>query len=131
MEKTKKITEKELYAQIVELAKANNRKDIVEFAEKKITQLENKRTASKKDEQVNIDICNLLVDTLIEIGEPITITNLIKNEKVANYTYTQKVGGEDIQVGITNQKATYILNNMAQNKVSKETKKGTSYYFVK
>lgn len=130
MEKTK-VTEKERYAQIIELAKANNRKDIVEFAEKKITQLENKRTTSKKDEQVNIDICNLLVDTLIEIGEPITITNLIKNEKVANYTYIQKVGGEDIQVGITNQKATYILNNMAQDKVSKETRKGTSYYFAK
>ena len=130
MEKTK-ITEKEYYKMIVELAKANGKKDIVEFAEKKITQLENKRTTSKKDEQVNIDICKLLVDTLIEVGEPITITNLIKNEKVANYTYTQKVGGEDIQVGITNQKATYILNNMAQDKVSKETKKGTSYYFVK
>ena len=78
-----------------------------------------------------IDICNLLVDTLIEIGEPITITNLIKNEKVANYTYTQKVGGADMQVGITNQKATYILNNMAQDRVSKENKKGTSYYFAK
>ena len=127
----KKVTEKELYGMIVELAKANDREDIVTFAEKKITQLENKRTTSKKDEQVNIDICNLLVDTLIEIGEPITITNLIKNEKVANYTYTQKVGGEDMQVGITNQKATYILNNMAKDKVSKEIKKGTSYYFVK
>jgi hypothetical protein len=130
MEKTK-VTEKELYGMIVELAKANDREDIIAFAKKKIAQLENKKTASKKDEQVNIDICNLLVDTLIEIGEPITITNLIKNEKVANYTYTQKVGGEDMQVGITNQKATYILNNMAQDKVSKENKKGTSYYFVK
>lgn len=130
MEKTK-VTEKELYGMIVELAKANDREDIIAFAKKKIAQLENKKTASKKDEQVNIDICNLLVDTLIEIGEPITITNLIKNEKVANYTYTQKVGGEDMQVGITNQKATYILNNMAQDKVSKENKKGTSYYFAK
>lgn len=130
MEKTK-VTEKERYAQIIELAKANDRNDIVEFAKKKIAQLENKKTASKKDEQVNIDICNLLIDTLIEIGEPITITNLIKNEKVANYTYTQKVSGEDVQVGITNQKATYILNNMAQDRVSKENKKGTSYYFAK
>lgn len=130
MEKTK-VTEKERYAQIIELAKASDRNDIVEFAKKKIAQLENKKTASKKDEQVNIDICNLLVDTLIEIGEPITITNLIKNEKVANYTYTQKVSGEDMQVGITNQKATYILNNVAQDRVSKENKKGVSYYFAK
>lgn len=126
----KRLTEKEYLKMAIELAKETNKEDLKGYFEKKLEQLSNKRKSVGKDNEVNMAICDLLIETLSQMGES-TITQLIKNEKVAKYTYVKKVDGEDIQVNITNQKATSVLNNLAKDKIVTELKKGVSYYSIK
>lgn len=130
MEKTK-ITERELYGMIIDLAKENERQDIIDFANKKIEQLNRKASGSRKENETTIEIANMIYDILIKANEKMTISQLLQNETLKNYTYTD---GKEIK-HLTNQKLSAILNNKMANpkegnaKVVR-TQQGKNVYFT-
>lgn len=130
MEKTK-ITERELYGMIIDLAKENERQDIIDFANKKIEQLNKKASGSRKENETTIEIANMIYDILIKANEKMTISQLLQNETLKNYTYTD---GKEIK-HLTNQKLSAILNNKMANpkegnaKVVR-TQQGKNVYFT-
>lgn len=111
MEKTK-VTERELYGMIIDLAKENERQDIIDFANKKIEQLNRKASGSRKENETTIEITNMVYGILVQANEKMTISQLLQNDILKNYTYED---GKEIK-HLTNQKISAILNKMANPK---------------
>lgn len=111
MEKTK-VTEREFYKMIIDMAKENERQDIVDFANKKIEQLNRKASGSRKENETSVEIANMIYDVLVKANEKMTISQLLQNEILKTYTYTD---GKEIK-HLTNQKISAILNKMANPK---------------
>ena len=128
MEKTK-LYERDYYNMIIDMAELQGKTDIVNFAKKKIDQL-NKKNASVKDNTQDIQLANMLIDEIIKLGGKASITELLtKSEVVKNYTYTS---GKDIK-NLSNQKITNIFTNMLKNNDARLTRleeKGVPYYIA-
>lgn len=86
---TKKITKKDLFNEVIKLAKENNREDIVEFAQHEIDLLNNKKasgtmTATQKENE-NIKV--VILEELARLNKPVTITELLNaSDKLGSYT---------------------------------------------
>ena len=128
MEKTK-VTEREYYKMIIDMAELQGKTDIVNFAKKKIDQL-NKKNASAKDNTQDIQLANILIDEILKLGGKASITELLtKSDIVKNYTYTN---GKDIK-NLSNQKITNVFTNMLKNNDARLTRleeKGVPYYIA-
>lgn len=128
MEKTK-VTEREYYKMIIDMAELQGKTDIVNFAKKKIDQL-NKKNASAKDNTQDIQLANMLIDEIIKLGGKASITELLtKSDVIKNYTYTN---GKDIK-NLSNQKITNVFTNMLKNNDARLTRleeKGVPYYIA-
>ena len=111
MEKTK-VTEREFYKMIIDMAKENERQDIIDFANKKIEQLNRKASGSRKENETSVEIANMIYDVLVKANEKMTISQLLQNEILKTYTY---VDGKEVK-HLTNQKISAILNKMANPK---------------
>ena len=112
---TNKMTQRDFYNEIVALAEANEREDIVEFAKSRIAVLD-KKSANKKPTKVqeeNEVLKGVILDTLTNEG--MTVSELqSKNEVFA---------------GLSNQKMSALLRQMvAENKVAKTVDKKKSYF---
>lgn len=130
MEKTK-VTEREYYKMIIDMAEAQGKADIVNFANKKIDQLNRKNAnAKEKDNTQDIELANVLVKEISALGGKASITELLtKSDIVKNYTYTN---GKEIK-NLSNQKITNVFTNMLKNNDSRITRiveKGTAYYIA-
>ena len=85
----KKVTKRDFYGMIIELATENGRNDIVEFAQHEIDLLNNKAgkstlTATQKE---NENIKEVILAELERISKPVTITELLTNsEALSKYT---------------------------------------------
>lgn len=128
MEKTK-LFERDYYNEIIGMAKDMERQDIIDFCNKKINQINNKNAkASAKNDKSYMEIADMFINVLIANKEKMTISEILQNETIKNYTYTD---GKEIK-NITNQKASSILNSLAipgENcKVTKVTE-GRKVYF--
>lgn len=126
MEKTKvTVTERELYGMIIDLAKENERQDIIDFANKKIEQLNRKASSSRKENETSIEIANMLYDTLVKANEKMTISQLLQDKTIKDYTYED---GKETKY-LTNQKLSAILNKMAkENKILRIADKKNVYF---
>lgn len=126
MEKTKvTVTERELYGMIIDLAKENERQDIIDFANKKIEQLNRKASGSRKENETSIEIANMLYDTLVKANEKMTISQLLQDKTIKDYTYED---GKETKY-LTNQKLSAILNKMAkENKILRIADKKNVYF---
>ena len=110
-----KMTIKDYFNEVIELAKANDREDIVEFAEGRIAVLE-KKSASKKptktqeeNEEIKVDI----LDNLTKEG--ITVSELQTKSDILN--------------GLSNQRVSALLRQLvADGKVVKTVDKKKSYF---
>ena len=124
MEKTK-VTEREFYKMIIDMAKENERQDIVDFANKKIEQLNRKASGSRKENETTIEITNMVYGILVQANEKMTISQLLQNDILKNYTYED---GKEIK-HLTNQKLSAILNKMAkENKILRIADKKNVYF---
>jgi len=90
---TKKVTKKDFYGMIIEMATKNGRNDIVEFAQHEIDLLNNKAgkstlTATQKE---NENIKEVILTELERIGKPVTITELINNSEALNKYTNPKI----------------------------------------
>ena len=112
---TNKMTQRDFYNEIIALAKANDRNDIVEFAEGRIAVLD-KKTANKKPtktQEENEVLKGVILDTLTNEG--VTVTDLqSKNEELSV---------------LSNQRVSALLRQLvADGKVVKEVDKKKSFF---
>ena len=114
---TNKMTQRDFYNEIIALAKANDREDIVEFAEGRIAVLDRKSENKKptKTQEENEVLKGVILDTLTNEG--VTVTDLqSKNEELS---------------ALSNQRVSALLRQLvADGKVVKEVDKKKSYFSI-
>ena len=125
MEKTK-VTEREFYKMIIDMAKENERQDIVDFANKKIEQLNRKASGSRKENETTIEITNMVYGILVQANEKMTISQLLQNDILKNYTYED---GKEIK-HLTNQKLSPVLNKLVKENKVIRVAEGKKVYFT-
>lgn len=115
----KKRTQRDFYNDIIALAKANDRADLVEFAEGRIAVLKKKstKTNTKKVEEVATNTA-LVLDALATVEGAVTVTELIKGatNEVAEWS-GQKVSA-------------YLKKLVDEQKVVKTTDKKVSRFAI-
>lgn len=101
--KVKKLTQKEMFAELIKLAEENERPDLVEFCNGRIAQIEKKASASgqSKTQKENEKIKIVIVEELTRLARAVTISELLKeSEELGQYS---------------NQKLSAILKQMVEN----------------
>lgn len=101
--KVKKMTQKEMFAELIKLAEENERLDLVEFCNGRIAQIEKKASASgqSKTQKENEKIKTVIIEELTRIARAVTISELLKeSEELGQYS---------------NQKLSAILKQMVEN----------------
>ena len=112
---TNKMTLKDYFNEVIELAKANDRADLVEFAEGRIAVLDKKAGNKKptKTQEENVAIKDEILSVLSEVGA--TVTEIQSKSEVLG--------------GLSNQRVSALLRQMiADNLVVKTVDKKKSYF---
>ena len=104
----KKITKRENFMKIIEVLEENGRADLVEVINHEIELLDKKRANGKmtKTQTENVDIKEMILSALADIGEPVTISDLlVKSPELAEKTNNsnQKVSALMTQLKNSNQ----------------------------
>lgn len=104
----KKITKRENFMKIIEVLEENGRADLVEVINHEIELLDKKRANEKmtKTQTENVDIKEMILSALADIGEPVTISDLLaKSPELAEKTNNsnQKVSALMTQLKNSNQ----------------------------
>ena len=104
----KKITKRENFMKIIEVLEENGRADLVEVINHEIELLDKKRANGKmtKTQTENVDIKEMILSALADIGEPVTISDLLaKSPELAEKTNNsnQKVSALMTQLKNNNQ----------------------------
>lgn len=87
----KRVFKKDYLGELKVLAENANRKDLVDFCEKEIEKLTNRKTSQTKNQKENEGIKATILEVLAGLDEPITVTDFLKvDERVAEYS-NQKV----------------------------------------
>ena len=125
MEKAKKVTKREYFAQLREVVADNP--ELVAFIDHEVELLNKKNsgTSQTKTQKENAVIAEMLVEELAKAGKPITITDLM-NESEAIQNYVLENGNR-----LTNQKISAIFKQLGEaNRIVKVTDKKKSYFSV-
>ncbi len=112
---TNKMTLKDYFNEVIALAKANDRLDLVEFAEGRIAVLDKKAGNKKptKTQEENVAIKDEILSVLSEVGA--TVTEIQSKSEVLG--------------GLSNQRVSALLRQMiADNLVVKTVDKKKSYF---
>lgn len=136
MKLTKKVNE--YYEEIRNVLIENGYLELAEFVTGRM-EINDKKNSNKtsKNQELNDEITNLLINELAVLNKAVTITELMnESKKIRNYTYQEK---DEIK-HLTNQKITYLLKNLidkenpqnpkANYKIKKATSKGKTYYSI-
>lgn len=112
---TKRVTKKDMLGELKVLAEGAERTDLVEFCEKEIERLANRKSTQTKNQKENEGIMETIVEVLREIGDGVTVSELIKaDERMAEYS---------------NQKLSALLKKLVEaGRVTKVTDKKKSYF---
>lgn len=88
---TKAPTQKEMFAEVIALAKANDRQDIVEFAEGRIAVLDKKAANKKatKTQEENVALFEVIKGVLTAEGQ--TVTEIMAKDATLSALSNQKV----------------------------------------
>ena len=91
--KVKKVTKKEMFGRLIELAQENERTDLVEFCEREIDLLNKKASASgqSKTQAENEKIKVVIAEELTRIARAVTISELIKESEILGQYSNQKL----------------------------------------
>lgn len=125
MEKAKKVTKREYFAQLREVVADNP--ELVAFIDHEVELLNKKNSGNSqtKTQKENAVIAEMLVEELAKAGKPITITDLM-NESEAIQNYVLENGNR-----LTNQKISAIFKQLGEaNRIVKVTDKKKSYFSV-
>lgn len=112
---TKRVTKKDMLGELKVLAEGAERIDLVEFCEKEIERLANRKSTQTKNQKENEGIMETIVEVLSEVGEAVTVSELMKaDERMAEYS---------------NQKLSALLKKLVEaGKVTKVVDKKKSYF---
>ena len=125
MEKAKKVTKREYFAQLREVVADNP--ELVAFIDHEVELLNKKNSGNSqtKTQKENAVIAEMLVEELAKAGKPITITDLM-NESEVIQNYVLENGNR-----LTNQKTSAIFKQLGEaNRIVKVTDKKKSYFSV-
>ena len=125
MEKAKKVTKREYFAQLREVVA--DKPELVAFIDHEVELLNKKNsgTSQTKTQKENVVIAEMLVEELAKAGKPITITDLM-NESEVIQNYVLENGNK-----LTNQKISAIFKQLGEaNRIVKVTDKKKSYFSV-
>jgi len=115
----KKLTKKDLFRKVIELATENGRQDLVDFANHEIELLESKanRTTLTATQKENENIKETILKELARIGKAVTISDL-------------QAQSQDLK-DFSNQKLSALLKQLVDTKaVVKVTDKKKSYFSI-
>lgn len=123
----KKVTKREYFEMIKGICA--DREDIVNFCNREIELLNNKRNSGNTKNQGQLrEIAEMLLNELAKCGTPKTISDLMaSSEVIRNYTY---VDGKETK-NLTNQKISAIFKQLVDSKeLVKITEKKKSYFSI-
>ena len=111
----KRVFKKDYLGELKVLAEDAGREDLVDFCEKEIEKLTNRKTSQTKNQKENEGIKETILEVLAGLDEPITVTDFLKaDERVAEYS---------------NQKVSALMKQLVDaNKVVKIIEKKKSYF---
>jgi hypothetical protein len=114
-----KMTQKDYFKAIKDVLVANGEDALAEFVDERIAALD-KKSANRKPTKAQVEnegLKDAIYDGLVAMGEPVTVTELIK--------------GTDALVGLTSQKVTSLLTQMKKaGRVDSATDKRVTRYFA-
>lgn len=123
----KKVTKREYFEMIKGICA--DREDIVNFCNREIELLNNKRNSGNTKNQGQLrEIAEMLLNELAKCGTPKTISDLMaSSEVIRNYTY---IDGKETK-NLTNQKISAIFKQLVDSKeLVKITEKKKSYFSI-
>lgn len=88
MAENKKLTKKDYFKEIIEIATECGRNDIVDFANHEIELLTKKNTSKglTKNQKENEDIKKVIISVMEDMARPVTIGELAKTEELNAYS---------------------------------------------
>lgn len=115
---TVKVTKKDRFMEIIEIATELGREDLIDFCNHEIELLDRKASKSgeSKTKKENEELMNILYNELVEIDKAVTITEFMK----ASPTVAERE--------LSNQKITSLFTKMKGERVNKVMLKGKAYY---
>ena len=113
----KRVFKKDYLGELKVLAEGAGRTDLVEFCDKEIERLANRKVAQTKNQKDNEVIKEVMLEILAGLDEAVTVTDFIKaDERMAEYS---------------NQKISALMKQLVDaNKVVKTVEKKKSYFEV-
>lgn len=121
----KRLTKKDYFEMIKGVCV--DRPDIIDFCNHEIELLsrKNSKSGATKTQKENEIVANMLVEELVKIGKPITITDLMNTSEIVK-GYTLENGNN-----LTNQKISAIFKQLVEsNKIVKVVDKKKSYFSI-
>ena len=127
-----KITKKEYFAivkGIVEASSADNKADIVAFIDHEVELLDKKSGKSKATptQAANAVTLDIIKEVLADQTKPVTITEMLTDERLQSYTETIKDGEKTITM--TNQKLSSLVKKLVDTGVVVRTEEKKRAYF--
>ena len=115
---TVKVTKKDRFMEIIEIATELGREDLIDFCNHEIELLDKKasKSSESKTKKENAELMNTLYEELVEIGKAVTISEFMKLSTVVE------------EKGLSNQKVSSLFTKMKGEKVDRTVIKGKAYY---
>ena len=115
---TVKVTKKDRFMEIIEIATKLGREDLIDFCNHEIKLLDKKASKSgeSKSKKENAELMNVLYEELAEIGKAVTISEFMKLSTVVE------------EKELSNQKVSSLFTKMKGEKVDRTVIKGKAYY---
>ena len=115
---TVKVTKKDRFMEIIEIATELGREDLIDFCNHEIELLDRKASKSgeSKSKKENAELMNTLYEELVEIGKAVTISEFMKLSTVVE------------EKELSNQKVSSLFTKMKGEKVDRTVIKGKAYY---
>ena len=117
---TVKVTKKDRFMEIMEIANEMNREDLVDFCKHEIELLEKKasKSSESKSKKENAELMNILYEELAEIGKAVTIGEFMKLSPTV------------VEKELSNQKISSLFTKMKDEKIHRVVIKGKAYFSV-
>ena len=115
----KKITKKDNFNAILEIATELGRQDLVDFCKHEIELLDKKKSKETKSQKENSALMEKLLADLVKINKAVTISEFMKMS-------------ETVQTeGLSNQKISSLFSKMKDVSIERTVVKGKAYFSIK
>lgn len=115
----KKITKKDNFNAIIEIATELGRQDLVDFCKHEIELLDKKKSKETKSQKENSALMEKLLEDLVIIGKAVTISEFMK---LSDTVQTEE---------LSNQKISAMFSKMKDVSIERVVVKGKAYFSVK